>query len=98
MAKRFSEKQRAALLAGFERWEGSAAAFCRRHGVSYQSLRGWRRTSAAGAAPVEAPRFLEVELRRGPVTPVESPRAPVAELELGLGVILRVYPIQEGRP
>ena len=43
MAKRFSEKQRAALLARFERWEGSAAAFCRKHGLSYQTLRGWRR-------------------------------------------------------
>jgi transposase-like protein len=97
MAKRFSEKQRAALLARFERWEGSAAAFCRKHGLSYQTLRGWRRSASANSPPVEAPRFVEIELRPEITAPSELRRQPVAELDLGAGVVLRVYPIQEDR-
>ena len=95
MSKRFSEKQRAGLLARFESWEGSAAAFCRKHGLSYQTLRGGRRGAAGHSPPAEAPRFVEVELRSEVAAPPEERREPIAELELGAGVVLRVYRIQE---
>ncbi len=100
MSKRFSEKQRVALLARFERREGSAAAFCRKFRLSYQTLRGWQRAAAQSSQKVESPGFVEVELApqlSASVAPVEARRAPVAELELGAGIILRVYPIRDAR-
>lgn len=62
MAKRFSEKRRAELLAKFERWKGGTAVFCRKHRVSYQSLRTWRQAQARSCQPVRAAQFVEVEL------------------------------------
>lgn len=98
--KRFSEKQRSGFLAKFERWEGSAAGFCRKHGISYQSLLNWRRSAPCRTKPEEPTRFVEFDLSSEPVPPA-SPALreseAVAELELGAGVVLRVYPIQKAR-
>ncbi len=101
MARRFSEKQRAAVLAKFERWEGSAAAFCRKFRLSYQTLRGWQRSAARKPhtrETRETPGFVEVELRPRPAAPIEvRGREAVAELDLGSGVVLRVYALREGQ-
>ena len=96
MAKRFSEKQRATLLAKFERWEGSAAAFCRKFRLSYQTLRGWQRSAARKPRTSETPAFVEVELIPRSAAP-RTRREAVAELELGSGVVLRVYALREGQ-
>lgn len=94
--KRFNEKQRARFLAKFDRWDGSAAGFCRKHGLSYQSFLNWRRS---GTRPgVEEPtRFVELELQSEPPSHLEARREALAELELGAGMVLRVYPIQGAR-
>ena len=117
MAKRFSERQRAALLAKFERRDGSAAAFCRRHGVSSQTLRVWRRAKSKGRQSAQPMEFVEVELRpqdpkdggshanpacqgdlsRRSAAKTEAQRRPVAELDLGAGVVLRLFPRGGGR-
>ena len=86
--RRFSEKQKTALLAKFERWEGSAAAFCRKQRLSYQTLRGWRMKKPTA---VEASSFVEVELETSASRPVQGATALVAELELEAGVVLRVF-------
>ena len=101
--KRYSEKQRSGFLTKFECWDGSAAEFCRKHGLSYQSFLNWRRNAAAQPRTEEPPRFVEFDLSPEPAPPAppasrESRREAVAELELGAGVVLRVYPIQETRP
>jgi hypothetical protein len=103
MAKRFSEKQRSGFLAKFEHWEGSAAGFCRKHGLSYQSLLNWRRSAASRPRAEEPVGFVEFELCSEPAPPAppahsETRRGAVVELELGAGVVLRVYPIQDARP
>lgn len=96
MAKRFSEKQRAALLVKFERWEGSAAAFCRKFRLSYQTLRGWQRSAARTPRTGETPAFVELELKTRSAAP-RACREAVAELALGSGVVLRVYALREGQ-
>ena len=98
MAKRFSEKQRTELLAKFGHWEGSAADFCRKHRLSYQTLRSWREAATKTAKVGGSPRFVEVEVLGGASGAREEGCRPVAELDLGAGVVLRVYPLKEGRP
>ena len=90
--KKFSEEQKTALLAKFERWDGSAASFCRKQRLSYQTLRSWRlraQNKAIVATPAE---FVEVEVELG--QGVKGVPKPVAELDLGAGVVLRVFPVQ----
>lgn len=94
MARRkFSEKQKRSFLAKFEAWDGSAAAFCRKHRLSYQTLRAWRLRAARPAEPAKPLEFVEVEVvaDRSGVMPGSAP--PVAEIELGAGVVLRVFPV-----
>ncbi len=98
MAKRrLSERRRRELLEEFEASGLTAAAFCRAHGLGYQSFLSWRRASAKKSRTLEAPCFVEVELAPTAGSCSESQRQAVAELDLGTGVILRVYPIQETR-
>lgn len=97
--RRLTNQQKGEFLAKFAASGMSAAAFCRRHGLPYQSFLRWQQTGAGGPAAAEPARFVEVEL--GPRHDAGAPggRQPVAELELGAGVVLRVYPVQEeGRP
>lgn len=41
--KRYTERERRQLLSEYRDWNGSAAAFCRKRGVSVGSLSLWRR-------------------------------------------------------
>lgn len=86
--KRFSEKQKTALLAKFECWDGSVVDFCRKQGVSYQTLRNWRLKRQTGGKAAE---FVEVELKARPLQLEQDATSPLAELDLGAGVILRVF-------
>jgi transposase-like protein len=47
--KRYTERERKRLVGKHEAWSGSAAAFCRKHGVSAGSLALWRRRYQAAA-------------------------------------------------
>lgn len=48
--KRYTERERKRLLGEYESWNGSAADFCRKRGVSAGSLALWRRRYGAPAA------------------------------------------------
>jgi hypothetical protein len=85
-------------LAKFESGGVSAAAFCRKHGLSYQTFLGWRRGAAQRPRTAESTRFVEIELQSAPAGPIAPSHKAVAELDLGQGVVLRIYPIQESRP
>lgn len=47
--KRYTERERKRLVGEYEAWSGSAAAFCRKRGVSAGSLGLWRRRYRAAA-------------------------------------------------
>ncbi|MGL5020390.1 MAG: IS66 family insertion sequence element accessory protein TnpA [Luteolibacter sp.] len=88
---RHTDKQKARILREFEHYDGSAAAFCRQHGVSYQTLMNWRgRASANLPAPEQPPAFLEFQLESSHHW--SAPVGPLVELELGGGIILRIHP------
>ena len=44
---RHTDKQKARIIREFEHHDGSAAAFCRQRGVSYQTLMNWRGRASA---------------------------------------------------
>ena len=64
---RTSPRQRAQLLAAFERSGLSAAAFARQQGIGYSTFCGWRHRQAQ---PHPSPAFVEVELAE-PLAAVE---------------------------
>ncbi|MCK5922513.1 MAG: transposase [Methylococcales bacterium] len=90
-----SEKLRWVSL--FSNYDISAAAFCREFDLPYASFMTWKRlyhgklAKPSKATPSE-PEFVELV-----VEPPSSPRvttsssAPVAELSLGSGVVLRIF-------
>gem|GEM_PF-6463191 len=81
----------------FEQHDGSAAAFCRQRGVSYQTFMNWRRRTSASLPPkAEPPAFIEFELGASPPQHVSA--GPLVELELGGGIILRIHPARPARP
>ena len=84
-----SEAEWEALLAEFERWDGTQVSFCESRGVSVKSFQGWRRkrglTAAATAGRRAASKpggFVEIATGAGPGWDVE--------LSLGDGVTLRL--------
>ena len=77
---RATPAQRAELLARFERSGLSAAAFARRHGLSYTTFCGWRQRQAKAES---VPGFVQVDL------PAADP-APGLVIELGPLIRLRL--------
>lgn len=94
---RHTDKEKARIIREFEHHDGSAAAFCRQRGVSYQTFMNWRRR-ASTSLPIaaEPPAFLEFELGTAPSRHVFS--GPLVELELGGGIILRIHPARSAQP
>lgn len=90
--RRYTEEERAAWLAGFERFTGSAASFCREQGLSYQSFLRWRRETTPKATG--APEFLELEFP----CPAPVPGAESVELIFPGGLIVRINPQATRRP
>jgi transposase-like protein len=95
--RRYTEDEKTEFLAEFDRHGGSAAAFCREHGLVYQTFMTWcRRPTADLVESAHTPEFVEVEL--------EAPRrdrrdyGSLVELELGAGMILRIRPPHDQRP
>ena len=79
-----NEAEWRALMADFDRWEGSQVSFCKARGVPLKTFQGWRRkfgltsTTAAG----KPGGFVEIAAASGPGWDVE--------LSLGDGVVLRL--------
>ena len=91
--RRYTEKQRQALVAKFERSDTSAAAFCRKHRLNYQVFLRWRRAESLAAEP--APEFLEIEV---PCPAPGSGSTETVELSFPSGLVLRIYPQAAPRP
>ena len=73
-----------ALMADFERWDGSQVSFCAARGVSRKTFQGWRRRLGltAGKRRGTPGGFVEIAASAGPDWDVE--------LSLGGGVVLRL--------
>lgn len=94
---RHTDKEKARIIREFQQHDGSAAAFCRQRGISYQTFMNWRRQSSASLPlKAEPPAFIEFELGASPQQHVST--VPLVELELGGGIILRIHPTQPARP
>lgn len=84
MSKKFSEQKRASILRKLQDSELSAAEFCRRQGLCYGTVMGWRRREGGVSIPApKAPEcpasitFVEVDL-------VDGNRPQVANGESGM--------------
>jgi len=91
--RRYTEEERAAWLAKFERTTASCAAFCREHGISYGSFMRWR----GGAAPEptsepESAEFIELEVPPSPPGPPPESGQQSVELSFPCGLTLRIIP------
>jgi len=73
-----------ALMADYERWDGSQVSFCEARGVSLKTFQGWRRKFGltAGAGAGKPGGFVEIAAPPGPGWDIE--------LSLGDGVVLRL--------
>ena len=73
-----------ALMADFDRWEGSQVSFCKARGVPLKTFQVWRRKFGltAAAARGKPGGFVEIAAASGPGWDVE--------LSLGDGVVLRL--------
>lgn len=77
-----------ALMADFERWDGSQVSFCEGRGVSLKTFQGWRRRlgltagKSRGKSRGKPGGFVEIAAASGPAWDVE--------LSLGDGVVLRL--------
>ena len=82
------ESEWRALMADFERWDGSQVSFCDARGVSRKTFQGWRRRFGLTAGKPRGKRrgksggFVEIAAASGPGWDVE--------LSLGDGVVLRL--------
>ena len=90
--RRYTDKERKAWLAKFEQSTTSAAAFCRKHRLSYQSFLSWRREADRVAAPVAG--FVEVEVPR----PAGRVANEAVELAFPGGLVLRIIQQPAPRP
>ena len=79
-----SEAEWRALMADFERWEGSQVSFCEARGVSRKTFQVWRRRFGLTARGRRGKPggFVEIAAGSGPGWDVE--------LSLGDGVVLRL--------
>lgn len=90
---RHTVRERARLLEDWRRSELSAAAFCRKRGIPYQSFLRWK---AEGAQRIErkkrVPAFVEVEMEAPLPTPAVAlpAESTVVELTLGAHTVLRI--------
>ena len=69
---------------------GSAAAFCRERGLSYQSFIRWRRAAGRLSAPEPTAGFVEIDL--APRREASSGIGALVELDFGGGLVLRIRP------
>jgi hypothetical protein len=79
------------LVGKFERSEGSATVFCRKHKISSQSLRRWQRGREATKSAPESTPFVELEVASAKPERPHAEAEPAVELDLGSGMVLRIY-------
>ena len=91
--RRYTDKERKAWLAKFEQSNTSAAAFCRKHRLSYQSFLGWRKE--LNRVAVAAAEFVEVEVPR---QATGSGVNEAVELAFPGGLVIRVIQQPAPRP
>ena len=79
-----SEAEWRALMADFERWNGSQASFCDARGVLRKTFQGWRHRLGltAGKRRAKPDGFVEIAAASGPGWDIE--------LSLGDGMVLRL--------
>ena len=90
--RRYTEKERKAWLAKCDQSTTSAAAFCRKHRLSYQGFLCWRRE--ANRAAGSATEFIEVDVPR----PVGRMANEAVELSFPGGLVLRIIQQPAPRP
>ena len=73
-----------ALMADYERWDGTQVTFCRARGISRKTFQAWRRRLGLTRPPASAGSGGFVEIARA-----SAPGWDI-ELELGGGVVLRL--------
>ena len=92
---RLTESEKRQWVALFNDYDLSAAAFCREFKLPYGSFMAWKRayksvrTKPAAISPQKS-EFVEFVVEH-PQRSTALASAPVAELSLGSGVILRVF-------
>jgi hypothetical protein len=86
---RYTDEDKARLLGEFDACGGSAAAFCRDRGLSYQTFIAWRRGTAARRDAVNAMEFVELAL--GPAAGERAATGPRVEFDFGGGLLLRIH-------
>lgn len=95
---KLNESEKREWVTLFSNYDLSAAAFCREFDLPYASFMTWKRLyhGKLARSPKAAPsgsEFVELVVERSLPTPHAgtSLRAPVAELSLGAGVVLRIF-------
>lgn len=86
---RYTDEDKARLLGEFDACGGSASAFCRDRGLSYQTFIAWRRGTAARRDAVNSMEFVELAL--GPAAGEPTATGPRVELDFGGGLLLRIH-------
>ncbi len=86
---RYTDEDKARLLGEFDARGGSAAAFCRERGLSYQTFIAWRRGAPARRDAGNAMEFVELAL--APVAQERTTTGPRVELDFGGGFVLRIH-------
>ena len=98
MSKRFGEQKRKLILQKLEDSDLTAAEFCRRRGLCYGTVMGWRRKlQTSGEHGTHGKPFVEIEVvgetgvdRSEPLpSPLARASRMCAELSLPGGVVLR---------
>ncbi len=92
--RRYTEEERAAWLAKFERSTASAAAFCREHEISYGSFMRWRAQAESEPTVPEPAEFIELDVPR----PAPAQSGQSVELSFPCGLTLRIVPTPPAQP
>ena len=89
--RRHTHEEKARMIREFERHYGSMVDFCRQREISTQTFTNWRRQAEVSPVNIEEPpKFLEFEL--GATHDRKPNTGPLVELELGGGMVLRIFP------
>jgi transposase-like protein len=86
-----TDKEKSRIIREFQNHHGSTTDFCRIHGISSQTFANWRRRPEVSlASKPDTSEFFEFEIGAKPDRLPAS--SPLVELELGAGMILRIFP------
>ena len=89
--RRYTDEDKARWLEEFATHGGTAAAFCRKRGLGYQSFMQWRRATGRSATAEPAADFVEIDF--APRRETASAAGALVELDFGGGLVLRIRPL-----